>query len=80
MTIDIAHLSLTSQQKKLTLAKENHHKFPFFNSHTRINELSPEAELKKLKGHNTPLEILEGIKASGGVIGLRKGDNPRRIS
>ncbi len=76
MPIDIAHLSLKSQKQVLERIKTQHHQFPVFNSHTRIRELLPEGELKKLKEHNTPLDILKGIKATGGVIGLRTGDNP----
>lgn len=78
MPIDLAHLSLKAQKEIVELTQTHFNYYPLFNSHTRIFELLPDAEIKKLKEHNTPLEILQAIKASGGMIGLRTGDNPMK--
>lgn len=75
MPIDLAHLSLKAQRNIVSLTQNKYDHYPIFNSHTRILELLPDAEIKKLKEHNTPLEILNAIKESGGIIGLRTGDN-----
>lgn len=76
MPIDLAHLSLKTQQQIIARNKTHYHSFPLFNSHTRIQEMLPESELKKLKEHNTPKDILDAINETHGVIGLRTGDNP----
>ncbi|TQV87740.1 membrane dipeptidase [Aliikangiella coralliicola] len=73
MLIDIAHLSLNTQRSVYQLAKAKQY-YPLFNSHTRIDNLLLPEDKEVLKEHVTTDETLEYVRQTGGVLGLRTGE------
>lgn len=73
MLIDITHLPLKAQREIYALAAENNY-YPLYNSHTHIKALMLPRDLEKYKEHLTPDEVMEYLRETGGVVGLRTGD------
>lgn len=75
MLVDLAHLSLKAQEETIDIMTKHYAQMPLFNSHTRVLDLLTDEDRKKLKEHNSNAYVLEAIRRSGGMIGLRTGDN-----
>ena len=74
MLIDIAHLSLASQRRIYQIVSQSYQYYPLFNSHTRIETLLFNEDKDILREHLTTDETLNYIKNTGGLLGLRTGE------
>lgn len=75
MFIDIAHLSLEAQRDVYDVVSRDYNYYPLFNSHTRISNLLTSDDMAMLKEHVTTDETLTYVRRTGGILGLRTGDN-----
>lgn len=75
MLIDIAHLSLESQRDVYQRLATQYSYYPIFNSHTRIDALLVNDDKDILREHVTTDETLDYVRQTGGMLGLRTGDN-----
>lgn len=76
MLIDIAHLSLEAQRDVYDIVSEEYDYYPLYNSHTRMDAiLAPEVS-DMLKEHVTTDETLAYVRATGGMLALRTGEEP----
>lgn len=75
MLIDIAHLSLETQRDIYQTVASQHRYYPLYNSHTRISNLLTSEDAATLKEHVTTNETLNYVRRTGGMLGLRTGDN-----
>lgn len=75
MFIDIAHLSLEAQRDIYQIVSSEFGYYPLFNSHTRISNLLTGDDMATLKEHVTTDETLTYVRRTGGILGLRTGDN-----
>jgi microsomal dipeptidase-like Zn-dependent dipeptidase len=75
MFIDIAHLSLEAQRDVYQAVSQEFGYYPLFNSHTRISNLLTSEDMAVLKEHVTTDETLTYVRRTGGILGLRTGDN-----
>ncbi len=73
MLIDISHLPLKTQRQIYQVAKNEYSYYPLFNSHTRIDNLLLQKDKDVLKEFVTTDETLEFVRSTGGVLGLRTG-------
>ncbi|MEL7370978.1 MAG: membrane dipeptidase, partial [Myxococcota bacterium] len=78
MLIDIAHLSLVTQRQIYSEVATRHRYYPLYNSHTRIERMLTDEWRDVLKEHVTTDETLEFVRRTGGILGLRTGDEPMR--
>lgn len=76
MQIDLAHLPLKTQQQIYQHVARHHKYYPLFNSHTRMDPLLRSHEKKFLKEFVTTPETLAYVRETGGVLGLRTGEDP----
>ncbi len=76
MQIDLAHLPLKTQQQIYQHVAKKHKYYPLFNSHTRMDPLLRNQEKKFLKEFVTTPETLAYVRETGGVLGLRTGEDP----
>ncbi|WP_086933990.1 membrane dipeptidase [Agarilytica rhodophyticola] len=74
MLIDIAHLPLKTQRQIHSITSQKNSYYPLFNSHTRLGSLLKEEDRSVLKEHQTTDEVLHYIRQSGGMLGLRTGE------
>ncbi|CAM2069716.1 Membrane dipeptidase [Sulfidibacter corallicola] len=75
MLIDLAHLSLETQRDLFQIVANQHDYYPLYNSHTRISNLLTTQDAAVLKEHVTTDEVLGYVRRTGGMLGLRTGDN-----
>jgi microsomal dipeptidase-like Zn-dependent dipeptidase len=74
MLVDIAHLSEVGMLRTYELAKQNVY-YPLFHSHTKFRELEPEygGSNQNVIEHSVPAWVVQKIRRTGGLIGLRIG-------
>lgn len=76
MLVDITHLPLKTQRQIYNIVAQQHSYYPLYNSHTRMDAmLTPEGS-DVLKEFVTTDETLEFVRSTGGVLGLRTGEDP----
>lgn len=76
MLIDISHLSMEAQRQIYEYVRDKHNGYPLYNSHTRFGPLLIKADAEELKEFVTTPETATYIRRTGGMIGLRSGENP----
>lgn len=76
MLIDIAHSPLITQQQVYQRVAQKHAYYPLFNSHTRMDPLLTPADKTVLKEFVTIPETLDYVRRTGGMLGLRTGEDP----
>lgn len=76
MLIDLSHLSMTAQREIYAHVRDKHQGYPLYNSHTRFGPLLTPAGKAELKEFVTTPETAAFIRRTGGVIGLRTGEDP----
>lgn len=76
MLIDLAHLPLKAQREIYQIVANEYDYYPLFNSHTRMDALLPSAVKDMLKEHVTTDETLAYVRETGGVLGMRTGEEP----
>jgi microsomal dipeptidase-like Zn-dependent dipeptidase len=77
MLVDIAHLSEHGMLRAYQLAKQNVY-YPLFHSHTKFRELEPlygadPDENHDVIEHSVPAWVVQKIRRTGGLVGLRIG-------
>lgn len=74
MLIDIAHMPERSMLRTYQLAKQNVY-YPLFHSHTKFRELEPTygGTNQHVIEHSVPAWVVQKIRRTGGLIGLRIG-------
>lgn len=75
MLIDVAHLSERSVRDVYELVANEHDYYPLYNSHTRFEPLLTVDDRKVQQEFLTTDEQLGYIRETGGMIGLRTGQN-----
>ena len=78
MLIDITHLPLKSQRQIFEEVKTNHRYYPLYNSHTRMADLLLPKQEKEFKEFVTTPETLAFVRKTGGILGLRTGEEPMK--
>lgn len=78
MLIDLAHLPLKTQAQIYQHVADKHAYYPLFNSHTRMDELLRPQEKSFLKEFVTTPATLGYVRETGGVLGLRTGEDPMK--
>lgn len=76
MLIDITHLSLETQRDIYNIVSTRHSYYPLYNSHTRMDAMLTSDGHDVLKEFVTTDETLSFIRQTGGIIGLRTGEDP----
>lgn len=76
MLVDLAHLPLKSQRQIYQQMAEQHRYYPIFISHTRMDPLLTPADKAVLKEFVTTPETLQYVRQTGGMLGLRTGEDP----
>ncbi|MEZ0373377.1 MAG: membrane dipeptidase [Candidatus Sericytochromatia bacterium] len=76
MLVDLAHLPLKTQRQIYRRVEARHAYYPLFNSHTRMEPLLRPAEKQTLKEFVTTPETLDYVRSTGGILGLRTGEDP----
>ncbi len=76
MMIDITHLSMVAQRQIYEHVRDKHNGYPLYNSHTRFGPLLIPADAAELKEFVTTPETAVYFRRTGGMIGLRSGENP----
>ncbi|TQV70540.1 hypothetical protein FKG94_21190 [Exilibacterium tricleocarpae] len=74
MPIDIAHLPLKTQRQIYNLVADHYRHYPLFHSHTRLEALLKAADKSVLKEHLVTDEVLSYVRKTGGLLGLRTGE------
>ncbi len=77
MLIDLAHLSERSVDDVFDLVKK-HDYYPLYNSHTRFKDILTEEHKEKQREFLTPCKQIQYLEQTGGMVGLRTGDNPTK--
>ena len=70
MLIDVSHLDTSGINEVITITQRNAF-YPFFSSHTYLHETMVEEQKKKTK--HIDARVVNAIKQSGGMVGLRTG-------
>lgn len=78
MLIDLSHLSITAQRQIYAYVRDQHKGYPLYNSHTRYGPLLTSEGTKELKEFVTTPETAVFIRRTGGMVGLRTGENPMK--
>lgn len=78
LLIDIAHTPLRTQRQLYARVAGKHRYYPLFSSHTRMDELLTPDDKAVLKEFVTIPEILADVRRTGGMLGLRTGEDPMR--
>lgn len=78
MLIDVAHLSERASRDVYELVAAGHDYYPLYNSHTRFEPLLTAADRKTQQEFLTTEEQLRHIRETGGMVGLRTGQNAIR--
>lgn len=76
MLIDLSHLSMVAQRQIYAYVRDKHNGYPLYNSHTRYGPLLTPAGTQELKEFVTTPETAVFIRRTGGMVGLRTGENP----
>ena len=76
MLIDIAHLPLATQRRIYQIVSTEYAYYPLFNSHTRMDAVLTAPGKDTLKEFVTTDETLAYVRATGGLLGLRTGEDP----
>lgn len=76
MLLDITHLPLVTQRRIYQIVANEYSYYPLFNSHTRMDPLLTAAGKEVLKEFVTTDETLGYVRATGGMLGLRTGEDP----
>lgn len=74
LPIDLAHLSERAVEDVWALARHNRY-YPLYNSHTRFRPVLNNEDRKTQKEFLTDCQQAGYIERSGGMVGLRTGDN-----
>lgn len=72
--VDVAHTPLKTQRQIFQYFAEKHQYYPMWTSHTRMDDLLRPAEKKVFKEFVTIPETLEYFRQTGGIVGLRTGE------
>lgn len=75
MLIDVAHLSERSVEDVYRLVADRYDYYPLYDSHTRFQSLLTGWDLETQREFLTTDEQIDFIKATGGMVGLRTGQN-----
>lgn len=78
MLIDLAHLSERASRDVYELVAAKHDYYPLYNSHTRFEPLLTAPDRKTQQEFLTTEEQLRHIRDTGGMVGLRTGQNTIR--
>ena len=70
MLIDVSHLDTSGINEVITITQRNAF-YPFFSSHTYLHETMVEEQKKKTE--HIDARVVNAIKQSGGMVGLRTG-------
>ncbi len=76
MLIDIAHLPLKTQREIFDIVSTEYNYYPLFNSHTRMGPMLTAAGHETLREFVTTDETLSYVRQTGGLLGLRTGEDP----
>lgn len=76
MLVDITHLPLKTQRQIYSEVSTKYDYYPLYNSHTRMDALLTSEGHELLREHITTDETLEFVRSTGGVLGLRTGEEP----
>jgi len=76
MLIDLSHLSIAAQREIYAYVRDHHQGYPLYNSHTRYGPLLTPAGAQELKEFVTTPETAVFIRRTGGMVGLRTGEDP----
>ncbi|GAB4194688.1 MAG: hypothetical protein Tsb002_26480 [Wenzhouxiangellaceae bacterium] len=76
MLIDITHLPIKTQRQIYNIVATQHSYYPLYNSHTRMDALLTAAGRDTLREFVTTDETLEFVRSTGGILGLRTGEDP----
>lgn len=74
MLIDITHMSLEAQRDVWAIVSSEYDYYPLYNSHTRMDALLTPAGRDMLREFVTTDETLAYVRATGGMLGLRTGE------
>lgn len=74
MLIDITHLSLEAQRDIYEIVANEYDYYPLYNSHTRMDAVLTPAGRDMLREFVTTDETLAYVRATGGMLGLRTGE------
>jgi microsomal dipeptidase-like Zn-dependent dipeptidase len=74
MLVDIAHLPERGMLRAYQIAKQNAY-YPLFHSHTKFRELEPAfgGTNRHVIEHSVPAWVVQKIRRTGGLVGLRIG-------
>ncbi|GAB4556633.1 MAG: hypothetical protein Tsb0020_00020 [Haliangiales bacterium] len=76
MLIDITHLSLETQRDIYQIVSTEYDYYPLYNSHTRMGPMLTSEGADVLKEFVTTDETLSYVRTTGGILGLRTGEDP----
>lgn len=76
MLVDITHLPLKTQREIYQKVSTQYNYYPLYNSHTRMDALLTSDGHDTLREFVTTDETLEFVRSTGGVLGLRTGEDP----
>jgi microsomal dipeptidase-like Zn-dependent dipeptidase len=74
MLIDISHMSLEAQRDVYAIVSSEYDHYPLFNSHTRMDAVLTTGGRDMLREFVTTDETLAYVRATGGLLGLRTGE------
>jgi microsomal dipeptidase-like Zn-dependent dipeptidase len=74
MLIDISHMSLEAQRDVYDIVSSEYDHYPLFNSHTRMDAVLTPGGRDMLREFVTTDETLAYVRATGGMLGLRTGE------
>lgn len=74
MLIDISHMSLEAQRDVYAIVAAEYDYYPLFNSHTRMDAMLTPVGRDMLREFVTTDETLNYVRATGGILGLRTGE------
>jgi len=75
MLVDITHLPLKTQRQIYNKVSTQHSYYPLYNSHTRMDPLLTPEGKEMLREFVTTDETLEFVRSTGGMLGLRTGED-----
>ena len=78
MLIDLSHLPLKTIREIYQHVASKHGYYPLFKSHTRMDPMLQPAAKEYLKEFVTTPETLSYVRQTGGMLGLRTGEEPMR--
>ncbi|MEM9491071.1 MAG: hypothetical protein AAGC55_18120 [Myxococcota bacterium] len=69
-------LSLETQRDIFDIVSNDHDYYPLYNSHTRMDAMLTSAGQDTLREFVTTDETLDYVRQTGGILGLRTGEDP----